>query len=159
MQQFLRVQRKALIIIDAALTPRTTNHANEVLTFKSLPLKKNLVDPTRLWSNTFLSGTDLRSRPFAKRQECPHDSSRSNPNACDHGRGCVATIIAVDRQRARGLFGRETTAQADHAPKHRAERILSESGGCARRASHYARRHNGRHGKSGPYARSHATRL
>jgi hypothetical protein len=71
MQQFLRVQRKALIVIDAALTPRTTNHANEVLTFKSLPLKKNLVDPTRLWSNTFLSGTDLRSRPFAKRQECP----------------------------------------------------------------------------------------
>jgi len=45
--------------------------ANEVLTFKSAFLKRNLVDRTRLWSNTFPLETDLRSRHFAKKQECP----------------------------------------------------------------------------------------
>jgi hypothetical protein len=72
MQRFLPSQGKTWIgtwsgadLFEQRTTP------NEVLIFKSLPLKKNLVDRTALWSNTFLLGTDLRSHHFAKKQECP----------------------------------------------------------------------------------------
>jgi hypothetical protein len=61
--------RRCVDHLEAAL--RATRSANEILTCKSLLLKKNLVDQARLWSNTFRLETDLRSTTSQRSRSAP----------------------------------------------------------------------------------------
>jgi hypothetical protein len=137
---------------------RSLSGSDGILTSKLPFLKNILIDRRGLWSNTFRRWT-LIAIISLRRERLPHDPSHSNFCTCTHHSGCIAGIIAVDRRRTRGLSRREATAQTHDAPKHRAQRILSEPGGGARRASDHPGRHDGWHGKSWPYTRSHAAWL
>jgi hypothetical protein len=57
-----------LIVIEAAPTSSNNEPCQRRFDFKSLLLKKNLVDPSELWSNTLRR---LRLHRFAKKQERP----------------------------------------------------------------------------------------